>query len=55
MFLLCQVPTIVAQTPGFEDDVVDVPAAPIDQWVLPMIVLGIAMRYYFMKKKKQAL
>ena len=33
------------------DDVQDVPAAPIDEWVLPMGVLGILLIYYFYKKQ----
>ena len=27
--------------PGFDDDTVDVPAAPIDEWVYPMFIIGI--------------
>ena len=41
---------VLAQ-PGFDDDTVDVPAAPIDDWVLPMGVLGILLIYYFYKKQ----
>jgi hypothetical protein len=41
-----------AQTP-FEDDVVDVPAAPIDQWVFPMFIIGIITVVYFIYKKTQ--
>lgn len=39
----------VQAQPGFDDDTVDVPAAPIDDWVLPMGVLGILLIYYFYK------
>ena len=44
----------VQAQPGFEDgdDVVDVPAAPIDEWVFPMVLLGIAMIVYYTKKKQ---
>ena len=42
-----------AQTP-FDDDVVDVPAAPIDDWMIPMFLLGIAIIAYYMKKKQSA-
>jgi hypothetical protein len=41
-----------AQTP-FEDDVVDVPAAPIDQWELPMFLIGTITVVYFIYKKAQ--
>jgi hypothetical protein len=42
--------------PGFDDgdDVHDVPA-PIDNWILPMAIIGIAVMYYFIKKKRQSL
>jgi hypothetical protein len=36
----------------FEDDVEDVPAAPIDDWIFPMVLLGIAMMVYYTKKKQ---
>lgn len=56
VFVLLFIVQFAQAQPEFEsDNVVDVPAAPIDQWILPMIALGIAMRYHFMKKKKQAL
>lgn len=40
--------------PGFDDgdDVVDVPAAPIDEWIFPMLLLGIAIIIYHTKKKQ---
>jgi hypothetical protein len=31
------------------------PAAPIDDWILPMAIIGIAVMYYFIKKKRQSL
>lgn len=36
-----------AQTPGFDDDVQDV---PINQWVMPMILLGMLLAVYTVKK-----
>ena len=43
----------VQAQPGFEsDDVEDVPAAPIDDWIFPMVLLGIAMIVYYTKKKQ---
>ena len=48
--LLLFVSTIAnAQTPGFTDDVQDV---PIDNWVVPMLVLG-AVVLFFVARKKQ--
>ena len=35
---LTQIQTLTAQTPGFDDDVQDV---PVNQWIIPMMVLGI--------------
>ena len=44
----------VQAQPGFDDgdDVEDVPAAPIDDWIFPMVLLGIAMMVYYTKKKQ---
>jgi hypothetical protein len=44
----------VQAQPGFDDgdDVVDVPAAPIDEWIFPMVLLGIAIIVYYTKKKQ---
>ena len=41
--------------PGFDegDDVVDVPAAPIDNWVYPMLFLGILLVYIVFKNNKK--
>ena len=36
-----------AQTPGFDDDVQDV---PINQWVIPMMFLGFLIAVYTVKK-----
>lgn len=40
--------------PGFDDgdDVEDVPVAPIDDWIFPMVLLGIVMMVYYTKKKQ---
>lgn len=37
---------------NFPDDTQDV---PIDNWIIPMYILGIALIYNFLKKKKQTL
>ncbi|WP_396209020.1 hypothetical protein [Flavobacterium sp.] len=49
---LSQVQFIAAQTPDFVDDVQDV---PVDNWVIPMAILGVALMYFFIKKKRQSL
>lgn len=49
---LSQVQFIAAQTPGFDDDVQDV---PVDNWVIPMAILGIALMYFYIKKKRPSL
>lgn len=36
----------------FEGDPGDEPAAPIDDWIFPMALLGIAMMVYYTKKKQ---
>lgn len=42
----------VQAQPGFEsDDVEDVPAAPIDNWLIPMFVVGVVLVYYIYKRK----
>ena len=46
---LSQVQFIAAQTPGFDDDVQDV---PVDNWVIPMAIIGIVLMYFFFKKIK---
>lgn len=46
---LSQVQFIAAQTPGFDDDVQDV---PVDNWVIPMALIGIVLMYFFIKKKR---
>lgn len=42
---------IQAQT-GFGDDVEDVPAAPINDWIIPAIVVMIVMVYFYFLKQK---
>ncbi len=46
---LSQVQFIAAQTPGFDDDVQDV---PVDNWVIPMTFLGMVLGYIYFRKKK---
>ena len=57
VFNLVSFAAMAQQDPGFpfEEDPGSDPAAPIDHWVLPMAVLGIAVMYYFIKKKRQSL
>ncbi len=47
---LSQVQFIAAQTPGFDDDVQDV---PVNNWIVPMAILGLIMVYFFIKKKSK--
>ena len=50
---LAQIQTVVAQsTPTFDDDVQDV---PVDTWIIPMTILGVALMYFFIKKKRPTL
>ena len=53
--LFCMLSLVVnAQDPGFPggDDDPGTPAAPIDDWIFPMVLLGIAMMVYYTKKKQ---
>lgn len=49
---LSQVQFIAAQTPDFDDDVQDV---PVDNWVIPMVILGVTLMYFFIKKFRRSL
>lgn len=44
--------TLVAQDkdPGFPAEDPGEPAAPIDQWVFPMFVLGLVLVYWYTRK-----
>ena len=45
-----------AQPPAFGDTVQDVPAASIDNWIIPMFILSIfLMSYHYKKCQKQKL
>ena len=46
--VLLQVQTLFAQAPTFDDDVQDV---PVDNWILPMALLGLGVMFYFIKKQ----
>ncbi len=46
--------TLFAQDPtGFDDNVEDVPTAPIDNWIPYMILLVIAYGYVMLNKSKK--
>lgn len=45
---LLQIQSIFAQAPVFDDDVQDV---PINDWVLPMMLLGVGIVFFYLKKK----
>ena len=55
LVLLFLVQFAQANPPVFDDDVDDVAPAPIDDWILPMAIIGIVVMYYFIKKKRQSL
>jgi hypothetical protein len=48
--LLLAVQSVQSQSFGFDDDVQDVPAAPIDDWVLPVMLLAIAVVFFTYRK-----
>jgi hypothetical protein len=54
VFNLVSIAAMAQQDPGFpfEEDPGEDPAAPIDHWILPMAVLGIAVMYYFIQKRR---
>jgi len=54
VFNLMSIAAMAQQDPGFpfEEDPGEDPAAPIDQWILPMAVLGISVMYYFIQKRR---
>ena len=41
--------------PGFDDDTVDVPAAPIDEWVYPMFIIGILSVFWVVRIKQNTI
>lgn len=46
---LAQIQTVVAQsTPPFDDDVQDV---PVDNWIVPMALVGLGIMFYYVKKQ----
>lgn len=57
VFNLVSIAAMAQQDPGFpfEEDPGSDPAAPIDDWILPMAVLGIAVMFYYIKRKRQSL
>lgn len=54
--VFCSFSTQLLAQPGFDDDTVDVPAAPIDEWMYPMFIIGIFVfirfTYVQLKQKK---
>lgn len=44
---------INAQDPGgFDDDIQDVPAAPINDWIIPILLVATCLLFYIFKKRK---
>jgi hypothetical protein len=50
--LFLVVHTAQSQDFAFEDDVQDVPAAPIDNWVAPAVFITILLVFLYQKKLK---
>ncbi len=50
LFFFISVQNIFAQ-PDFGDDVED--AAPIDNWVYPVLIIGLAIAFLYLKKANQ--
>jgi hypothetical protein len=53
--VLFQIQTLFAQGPTFTDNVEDVPASPVDNWIAPMVLVGLGIVFFFIKKKAQSL
>ena len=50
---LLQIQSISAQqAPVFDDDVQDV---PINDWILPMMLLGVGIVFFYLKKRQPAI
>ena len=49
---LLQIQSIFAQAPVFDDDVQDV---PINDWILPMMLLGVGVVFFYLKKRQPAI
>lgn len=47
-FLLITSQFIFADAPGFDDDVNDV---PIDDWVIPVAIMGAMVMFYWLRKR----
>jgi hypothetical protein len=47
----------MANDPGFpsEEDPGQQPAAPIDDWILPMMLLGVGIVFFYLKKRQPAI
>jgi hypothetical protein len=40
-----------AQTPFENEDVIDVPGAPVDDWILPFALLSLISGYFYFRKR----
>jgi hypothetical protein len=50
VFTMAQIQSLSAQTPGFDDDVQDV---PVNQGIIPMLIIGIFLIYFLKSKPSQ--
>lgn len=52
LFLFFNITILIAQNePAFDDNVIDTPAAPIDDYLLPMLILSLIIGSVQIKKK----
>lgn len=40
--------------PDFLDDAEDIPPAPIDHWIIPMVLLAILILYHYSKRMRSS-
>ena len=47
--------TVAIAQEDFEDDTDDntVPGAPIDDWVIPVLILGVIIMFFYFKSRKR--
>lgn len=50
VFTMAQIQSLSAQTPGFDDDVQDV---PVNQGIIAMAIIGIAFVFLLIRKNKR--
>ena len=51
--LLTQLAQAQTDAPTFDDDVQDVQVAPIDHWIIPVMVVGLLVLFRFYQKQQR--